>query len=107
MTSQKLHEIFSQESIPQPDQLQCLIFQYSNLSPEITRSIFQSLWQHPDLNGGYRIEQLGCDPSQRQRLNTNQDQPDTLYGIATLPDGSTAGCRSHLSRSRQDAPEDS
>ena len=103
MTSQKLHEIFSQESIPQPDQLQFLIFQYSNLSPEITRSIFQSLWQHPDLNGGYRIDQLGCDRSQRQLLNTNQAQPDTLYGIATLPDGSTAGCRSHLSRSSQDA----
>jgi hypothetical protein len=102
MTSQKLHEVFSQESIPQPDQVQCLIFQYSVISPEKTKSILQSLWQHPDLDGGYRRDQLSCDTPQQQRLNTDQDQPDTLYGIATLPDGSTAGCRSHLNRSSQD-----
>lgn len=101
MTSQKLHEVFSQESIQQPDHVQRLILQYSSAARKTTRSILQSLWQNPDLDGGYRIDQLSCDTPQKQRLNTDEDQPDTLYGIATLPDGSTAGCRSHLNRSSQ------
>lgn len=100
MIKQKLHEAFSHESIPKPDKIQSLILQYSIATPETTKSILESLWSNSNLIGGYAIDQLSRDTPKRHKFNTGNDQPDTLYGIANLPDGSTAGCLSRQKKTR-------